>query len=830
MNRSAFVTPWGFLALPWLCAAAENPIHLMPAVSEVQWQDALAIEGDGVIVLSDEPSRPEREAARILAASLERRFGRRLPVQSGSNALADARLRIFLGQRRTWPTIDRLCGQQNLAVPEQSDGYALKVWAEGNSAMAVVAGTNDRGVLYGQDTLFQLFKGAGQRLTVRAATIRDWPTIPLRGRPHPHYEYFFKSENMDLLVSSRINWIDLRDGVYAFEPDAKLKKDELSGIVVQAKARGQRIYAAVNCGVPADQQDEVLALFKEFIDLGADALTFSFDDKGPGEDPERMVARALALGREHGIVGDAIAITPPKGAYQVVNHEFNRKIVAVPGMEQAMWFWTSVPCAGDAADGEAIGLRVRPSWWHNWPRFRNPALHGGGDRSYVPVLNMADGWNHPTEKELKEAGQYVHGVMPWDGWQAQQHYLVPVIGWWSWRPEQYSASSIRRRIYELVFGPGQEETAAQFDDRFAQVHRRFQFWATHTEFAPQCPPRLESLADRGRVRSELEFLGQLVADLREKAPKGSLLDRELLRRDYLDPMQREIQTGLAQAAAPYPEYWWPEHQDRLLHAIYEGDLAKANQLAASVRERVLREIEQVEALLNNPAMTGQYAKWWRERANADAADWKALLVKRQAALRDRITDYGKSIAPTKAMLANLHDPPVQIGTRAWERHNHVMATVVPEPRETFWGDWIGGLYNHAGTQVAVFAHERHDRVNAGTYSELPVNIPVSGRRDRLALVIYVANVTKESFGFGYAKWRWSGTRALRLMWGEREVWKADLGIPRTQGEWFVVPLPELPQGLQSLPLRLRLEDYYNAKNNLQIVYVGPIRLLELDRG
>jgi hypothetical protein len=112
---------------------------------------------------------------------------------------------------------------------------------------------------------------------------------------------------------------------------------------------------------------------------------------------------------------------------------------------------------------------------------------------------------------------------------------------------------------------------------------------------------------------------------------------------------------------------------------------------------------------------------------------------------------------------------------------------------------------------------------------MPVNVPISGRRDRLALLIYLADANKESYGLGRAKWRWSGFRAIRLLWGERELWKADLGIPRLSGEWFVVPLPELPAEIESLNLRLRVEDYFSARNNLQIVFVGPIRLLELDR-
>ena len=82
----------------------------------------------------------------------------------------------------------------------------------------------------------------------------------------------------DCIMSSRINFIDLRDGVYAFEAGGKLKKEELKKIIVEAKNRGLRVYAAVNTGVPKARQGAVIALFKEFIEMGADGLWASFDD------------------------------------------------------------------------------------------------------------------------------------------------------------------------------------------------------------------------------------------------------------------------------------------------------------------------------------------------------------------------------------------------------------------------------------------------------------------------------------------------------------------------------------------------------------------------
>ncbi|MGB9624376.1 MAG: glycoside hydrolase family 20 zincin-like fold domain-containing protein, partial [Phycisphaerae bacterium] len=627
MRAFSFIVVAGWLGSDISTAAQAPPIRLVPAAAEVQWGEPIVVGGEAAIVVADQADPAEREAARLLGRNIEKRFGRRWPILSVTDAPANVPLRVVLGQPRRFAMLEDICAAQKLTVPSQQDGYALKVWSDGATVTAAVAGATGRGVIYGQDTLFQLFTRRDDTLTVRAAVIRDWPTIPLRGRPHPHYQYFLKPENFDCIMTSRINFIDLRDGIYAFEPGARLNKQELGTVIRQARDRGLRVYAAVNCGVPGAQQDAVLATFREFIELGADGLWASFDDKGAGADPKGMVTRILALGREHGITGDAIAVTPPKGDYQTIRTRFNREIIAVPGMEKAVWYWTGVPCAQDAADAEAVGLRVRPSWWHNWPRFRLPPLHTGSDRSYSPVISLADGWNHPNDEELREMGRYVHAVIPWDGWQAQQHYLVPMIGWWSWRPEQYDFRTVRGRIHDVVFGPGQVETAAAIDDALDTLRGRFRFWATHTEFAPQCPPRLQSPDDRAGTLAELRALQGKLAALREGARTASLLDPQLLEQDYLGPMTREIETGLAAAQAPYPEYWWQEHQDRVLEAIYDGEAARADQLIRRTRDRVLEDVAQVERLLGDSNGVRRYVAWWRARARATAAEWQQLVVR-----------------------------------------------------------------------------------------------------------------------------------------------------------------------------------------------------------
>lgn len=816
---SAVVAP-----LAW---AAPAPVSLMPEVKEVTWGEALSIEGKGVIELGPQASSPEKHAARMLAQSVKRRFGVEWAVETGT--ASQAAIRVLIGSPKKYPALEKLCAQHKLPAPAEDDGYAVGVAAEGSGVVAFVAADNDRGTLYGQDTLLQLLGEKGKGLAIHGAAIRDWPTIPMRGRPHPHYEYFFKTENFDTLLTSRLNYIDIRDGIYAFEPGAKLKHEELKKVIADARERGLIVFAVINCGVKATEYDAVMASFKEFLDMGCNALWLSYDDKGPGEKPREITERVLALGRERGINGDRITITPPKGAYQVMGHKFNREIAAVPGMETALWFITSVPCAEDLAAAKEIGLKVPPSWWHNWPRYRdNSFASAKAGRPYNPVISMADGWNHPTDKELTEAGQYVRGILPWDGWQMQQDYLLPVIGWWSWRPEKHDYAAVRRRIYADVFGPAQASAAMAFDDTLNAVHARFRIVMSDTGYSPLTPPMLRSIEERPRILARIEEMAKSLSVL-QGSSKGSIIARPLLEEQYLSPMAMEVKGAKAAATAPYPEYWWEKHQAALLDAVYDRQMDKAEQLIAKAREKVAGDLETVEAAYGDARELRGYAAWWKKEAGRTAGEWAQMREKRHAELLEHVADYTKTVAPFDKMMAAYDDPPVQMGTGAWRRHNHVLATLLPEGREYFWGGYLGGVIEKNNRKVICFALERHANVNEGSFSSLQINVPISGRRDRLALLLYVADVNKESFGLGYAKWRWAGSRSISLHANGQAFWKADLGIPRPQGEWILVPLPTQPEDVKTLPVRVRVEDHENAKNNFTIVYLGPIHLLEMDR-
>lgn len=823
----------------WATVLEAVPAILVPQPKQVDLsrEAPMALEpGRTAIVLGDGAGEPERQAAQLLRHRVGLRFGQDWPVVDENSIPHQATTLVLLGQRSTHRLLDAICTRQNTVLDAQSpghDGYIISFARQGDRRVVLVGGSNARGVIYGQDTLFQLIDKQNDKVVLHQATIRDWPSIPWRGRPQTHYRQYLEPGAMDCYMTSRINWIDLREGIYAFDADSELEKDVLARVITEAHARDMVVYGTVDCGVPAAKHEGVLRMFREFIDLGVDGLWISFDDKGPGEQPETLIKRTLDLARAHGISGDRIAVCPPKGSYQEIDTEFNRKIAAIPGMQQAMIFWTRVPGADDLAAAADIGLQRKPSWWHNWTRpasglthIEGGSLNAGNQRSYMPVPTMAEGWHAPSYDQLSDAAQFCDSVMPWGGQGWGQYYIVPVIGWWGWAPENHDFDATRRRIYDIVYGPDNVEAMFEFDDGLDEVKQLFDYPVGGSEWLPLRPAWLARLEDRSEVLRRLERLKRIASGIASSGAGGSLLTEDQLEEWYISAMQNEIAVGRAEATTDYPEYWWDAHQREVLDAVYDEDWAQADAAIERVRPRLLEEVAKIEKSLAGLKPVAQYVQWWRKQANMDAREWRQRLDARRKELTERTGWYAYSVATLSDMLGNVDSPPLGHGTGRWQRQNLLLATALPEAREQYWSDWIGGLHGKEEPKAAVFAFRHRTESLPGGYCELPVSLPLSGDRDRLGLMVYLSNVNKDSVGLHYVPRRWAGFKRIRLLHGNDVVWEADLGVTRRKGEWFVVRLPELPAELEALDLTLRVEDVKQARS-YAIVYVGPIHLVQL---
>jgi hypothetical protein len=621
-------------------------------------------------------------------------------------------------------------------------------------------------------------------------------------------------------MESRINFIDLRNDTYAFEPGDELDKQGLSKVIAEAHRRGLIVFGTVNCGVSQAEYPAALKTFGEFIELGVDGLWISFDDKGPGDAPQLIVADVLELGRRHGITDGMIAVCPPKGSYQDIDTDFNRRVMGVPGMDRAKWFWTRYPSAASLAEARTIGLKNKPAWWHNWPRPYTPSAYSGPP-------SMAEGWHAPSYDCLADGAQYIDVVMPWGGNAWGAYYIVPVIGWWAWSPARHDWSQTRERIYRIVYGAGQIPDAMAFDDEMAQAKPYLHYDMERDRWQPRCPPRLKRVEDRADVLALTAKMGERLKRLQAQAPGQTMVAPEQLDSFYLDRMKAELATVDAAARAPYPEYWWLDHQREVLDAVYDNDLERADRLIASVRERILDETARVAQVGEHLSGVEPYVAWWKDRAMLDASGWQQLIEDRRDELKRRVWDYGYFVATPGSLLAPLRDPPLDWGTGRWQVGNRVLAAVLPTEREYAWGGWIGGVFRQGDLEAAVFAARRKSQSMPGEFSELKVELPLKGaRRDRLSLLMFVNSANKDAIGGEDEPNRWAGYRYAELRWGERLIWEADLGRHHPGGEWSMVDLPSVPPDVETLELRLRVMDRRMSTVNHTIAFVGPIRLIE----
>jgi len=818
---------WRLAALLlWPVAAfAASPPVLVPAPRDVQWATEAPVvlePGSVAIVLGWAAVAPEEEGARLLHDFVAKHFGQKWPIIREGEETPAQRTLVVIGQRGTNRMLDQACQANRIELSAKTpghDGYIIQPVSAVERQLLLVGGSNARGAMYGQDTLVQMLKRAGEMLTFIPGTVRDAPVVPWRGRPQTMVRHYLRPGELDLYAISRVNFIDLRSGIYAFEPGEKLDPAEIREAVNQAHRLGFVVFATVNCGVPRADYGKVLGTFRELLDLGADGLWLSFDDKGPGEDPVALTQEVLELGRQRGITGRRIATTPPKGSYPKIKTDFNLKIMAIPGMEEALWFWTATPAAERLAEAREIGAKVKPSWWHNWPRLFTAQKYVG-----VPPLSL--GWSQPEYSALVSAGDHVEAVMPWGGNAHGQHYVVPVINWWAWNPAGHDWNAVRQRVSRLVFGEAQVAPALRFDDHLQELFGLFRYSHKATNGLPPSPPRL-------RDRSSAIVARRLIADLRANLDKiepparaANLLVPGSLEKDYLKPMRDAVEIHARAIELRYPEEWWPATQRDILAALHAGDDAAVKRILQPAGERVRSEVAQIQRSMQAFPRLDVYVEWWKTRAALDPAGWRALLKAHEGELAERVRDYGTRVE-TLTMTSALREPPLEWGIGRWQVSNRLLATVLPKAQPLFWGDWLAGIHREAGLEAAVFAAHRKVPGEPEEFAELPLSLPVSGQRDRLALLLFLSSTNKDLFSNTMIPYRWVGYRFIQIRLGDQVLWEQDLGAVPEQGEWCMVRLPPVPAELSTLELRVRVEDRRVSLNNYTISYLGPVRLMEL---
>ncbi|MGC9319703.1 MAG: glycoside hydrolase family 20 zincin-like fold domain-containing protein, partial [Armatimonadota bacterium] len=678
---------------PLMLSHAADELKLVPAPKELRTSERAMLlpPEETTILLGDQATAPERYAAERLQELVRRRFGVELPLAAGGEARAAGGPIILLGQASTSERVAELCRERGIEFGRQ-DAYAVEVLDEPGTIL--VCGANDRGVIYGAQTLFRLLRDGADGLELPGVSIRDWPSIPWRGRPYTRVSAHLVPGVLDAYLWAGLNFVDVREGAFGYGPDAELDHEQIGRCIEEAHRRGLFVFGTVSCGVKPEQFDGAIRTFEALIGLGVDGLWISFDDPGGGEGTTDLARRVIELGQGHGITGRRIATTPPSGSYQQIETDFNREMAQVPGMAEATWFFTRPPKAEDVAAARRIGLQSLPAWWHNWPRTDAGFTHGsyGGQSfrpdelpSYMEVPPLTWGWHSPQYDDLRDAPRNTDTVMMWGGWQPE--YTSRVLGIWAWDPEGHDFEATRRAIYRTVYGPGNVESMMQLDDGLHELKEQFELPDRRPDPASNFPPRLKDSSDRSQARERIEGLQQLAASIARTAPEGSLLAQERLEEHFLEPMRAELEAARVLIdLRERPEDWWPAHEAQVLARMRADDTEGVEELCEAARPRLHQQVAQMTEALSGLQAMDSYEQYWLQRAEGGVDFWRAELQRRQEALGRRIAQREDEL-DLETMLANIDSPP---------QEGEVIDVVTVEQLAgslvTHRGAWLTGLY------------------------------------------------------------------------------------------------------------------------------------------
>jgi len=830
--------------LLWLSAMAAGPSAPCPIVpiprvykdagrvAELLGPDAAAI------VIGAKASEPERYAAERLQSLIERRFKRRLPIGVEGQLPREARQVILLGQRGSSGWLDVLCKRHRIDLGPTSpghDGFVIEVVEDPTHEVILVGGCNARGVVYGQDAFFDLLRRDGDRVVFPVVSVRDWPSIPWRGRPISRPEVHLKPGTFDAYVRSRLNFVDLRDGPpprrgqFGIPPGFKFDKPRAKQIVAEAHRRGLFVYGVVFCGVKPNQFDAALKTFEELVELGADGLWISFDDPGPGKDAPVLIGRVLAFANKHGMTGRAIATVPPTGSYQNIETDFNRRAAAVAGIDGATWFFTRVPCKGDVEAAGRIGLTRLPAWWHNWPRTTGGFTHGSyGGRNlrtsgspYLDLPPLTVGWHRPRYERLRDAAKHTDTVMMWGGWP--EEYVTGVLGIWAWNPAQHDWSRTRTAIYSYVFGPAQAEAARAYDDKLAKLKSLFHLPGRST--GANWPCRLKDLENRPAALKLVGEMDELLKTLEARAPRETTIAPTRLAELFLEPTRATVKYARAMAELDFPEYWYTSAgvEKRIIKLLEAGKKKEAQALLAQVRERVKPGLQRIPEALRGLRGIDEYVALW-EKQIPGVAYWekriearKAEAARQEAARLNAIKDMPKRFEALtqrdlSSCLAGADKPATgkklaELGADDWKW---------TDDPPTWRGMWGIGTLDAAGRKAIAIAFPGRTRSEVGHYAEVRAELPTPKFQGRLILHAFINDT--------HVTTRWTRYRFMQLWLNDKMIWEEDIATSREGKEWIAIDVTDVARRAKRLMLRFRVIDKRPVSNYPTITFLGPVKL------
>jgi N-acetyl-beta-hexosaminidase len=806
------------------------------------------------IVIGKRATDPERYAAEYFGKQLLRRFGRRSVVTEEQAAPGSGLVLVF-GQRSTCALLDRLCRENGLDLSPKSpgfDGFVISSVADGGRKAVLVGGSNPRGVVYGQHALFDLLRERNGEVVLPEVHVADAPDIAWRGRPHSVLDHHLQPGALDAYLRARLNFTDVRD-----DPDVRpgvvfaarkasmglpagrpLDVEKIRRHITESHRRGLFVYGTVSCAVDENGIDQAIKTFRELIDLGVDGLWISFDDTGYGKSAEKVVRRTLALGKQHGIEGRKIAITPPLKEYQNIDMPWNRKAATEWGLSGIQWFFTRPPRAQDVVDARKVGITTLPGWWHNLEGMRGGFLHNGGVLctlradglpAYVNPQPISRGWHRPTYDSLRDAAKHSQCVMLWcvcNGWP--EEYQLGDLGLWAWRPAGYDRDKTLGAIYGSLYGQALVETAGQFDRKLSDLKDLYVLppWFFWQQKMPGWPPRLRDSDSRDKASTLIAELEGLAGILNKEAPKQTSIDPARLERVYLEPMRKTLTVAKTVTKLDFPDYGARAFEQRIAKLTADGNKAEADKAFAQRSREVEEQLATIARELGDMKRMDYYFGVWRRRS----VDVKSLVAHLNRQQRENDEAFAKVFGGgPKVLFPYLEN--------ANEAHWDGLFTALSKPPEggkplarfapEAWlkqpaerrGAFCYGPFRWQDHHMAGITYPRGRPSKIGDGLTLHAAIGVPTFENNLLLDLFVNDTRLES--------RYPGYRFMTLKVGGETLWDADIAPSREGQEWITVDVTRFARKGGELKLSFTVADRRRTGDHLTFTAIGPGQLRDV---
>ena len=267
-------------------AAAGDAAPLPPITPTPQQvtpgQGTLRVPATVTVVTGTDPD----PAARTAVSSVLRAAGARQVRTVASAPAGTDQLTVYLGAP-AGAVLSRLGVDGPAELP--SGGYVLAADRLDGHAVLALSGVDGAGTFYAAQTLRQLVRGGA----VPAVTVRDWPTMPIRGTIEGFYgtpwSHADRLDQLDFYGAHKLNAYEyspkddpyLRDRWRDEYPDEQLA--QLSELVTRAQANHVEFTYALSPGLSvcyssADDLAKLVAKFEQVYAIGVRSFNIPLDD------------------------------------------------------------------------------------------------------------------------------------------------------------------------------------------------------------------------------------------------------------------------------------------------------------------------------------------------------------------------------------------------------------------------------------------------------------------------------------------------------------------------------------------------------------------------